>query len=87
MSESMSRGVPIPIPKAMKLKKFVTKLRVDVTKVVEKKAAIIPGLQGITIAPKKNPYKNALRSELFEIGVILLGISIYYLLFVFRIFG
>ena len=64
--ENNKRGVPIPIPKNKKLnifvKKFVTK------RDLAKRAAIKAGLQGTTIAPKKNPNINALSKGFFKIG-------------------
>ncbi len=65
-TERTNNGKPIPNPKNKKFdilaKKFVTKsARV-------KNAAINAGLQGMTIAPKKNPNINALSNGFLAVG-------------------
>ena len=53
-----SNGKPTPTPKNRNRKIFCAKSTVDTALV--NKIAINPGLHGTTIAPKKNPYRNAL---------------------------
>ena len=53
-----NNGKPTPTPKNRNRKIFCTKSRVDTA--LANKMAINPGLHGTTIAPKKNPYRNAL---------------------------
>ena len=53
ISENKSKGKPIPNPKNIKLSKFEIKSEPAAVRV--NNAAINNGLQGITIAPKKNP--------------------------------
>ena len=55
---NISKGIPIPIPKTMKLKKFETKLTADV--LTANKTTNEAGLHGRTIAPKNNPKMNEL---------------------------
>ena len=55
---SNNRGIEIPIPKNINDNIFCAN-DVIVTDFANN-AAIIKGLHGITIAPKKKPYKNAL---------------------------
>ena len=70
-NESASNGVPIPNPKDRKLSIFAKALVVIAT--LAKNAAINAGLQGITIAPKNNPKRNALSIGFFVVGVFALG--------------
>jgi len=51
--DNASKGKAIPIPNIIKLRKFSKKLAVDVLKA--NKTISEAGLQGKTIAPKKNP--------------------------------
>ena len=53
-----NKGKPTPTPKNRNRKIFCTKSTVDTA--LANKMAINPGLHGTTIAPKKNPYRNAL---------------------------
>ena len=53
-----NNGKPTPTPKNRNRKIFCTKSTVDTA--LANKIAINPGLHGTTIAPKKNPYRNAL---------------------------
>ena len=73
-SEKNKRGNPRPIPKKTKfnivLKKF------ENNKDLAKNAEINAGLQGITIAPKKNPYNKAFITGLFAVGVFGFGINL-----------
>ncbi len=53
-----NNGKPTPIPKNRNRKIFCAKSTVDTA--LANKMALNPGLHGTTIAPKKNPYRNAL---------------------------
>jgi len=64
-------GIVIPIPKNINDNIFWIN-DVIVTDLANK-AAISNGLHGITIAPKKNPYKNALIYGFFDSGVTIWG--------------
>ena len=64
--ENIKRGRAIPIPKNTKLKRFETKLIVEV--LIANKTIKDAGLQGKTIAPKKNPKMNELSKGFFVTG-------------------
>ena len=53
INENISNGKAMPTPNKIKLKKLATKLTVDVD--IANKTIKEAGLQGNTIAPKKNP--------------------------------
>ena len=61
-----NNGNPIPTPKNRNRKIFCTKSTVDTA--LANRMAINPGLHGTTIAPKKNPYKNALTQGFLVMG-------------------
>lgn len=65
-AESISSGKPIPIPNAMKLKRF--KIKSMVGSDLANNVAMNKGLHGITTMPKKNPNKKALIRGFFEEG-------------------
>ncbi len=65
------RGAAIPIPKKMKLRRFVKKLIVEVD--TTNKTARDAGLQGRTIAPKNRPKIKDVRAGLFPIFMLYLG--------------
>ena len=52
-TENASKGKPIPNPKNKKFRIFEIKL--ELSTVFVKRAAMNSGLHGTTIAPKKNP--------------------------------
>ena len=64
--EKASRGRAIPIPKNMKLNRFVTKPIVDV--LIANKTINDAGLQGKTIAPKKKPKIKDVANGFFVTG-------------------
>ena len=66
-AENNNRGRPMPMPKKRKLPKLVIKLVVDV--LIAKRTISDAGLQGSTIAPKKNPKPNAVLSGFLPTGV------------------
>lgn len=70
-ADNTNKGIDIPTPNAIKLKKL------DVNEVIvsalEKRAAIKSGLHGIIIAPKKKPNRNALNLGFLDVGVWKLG--------------
>jgi len=75
MIEKASRGRAIPIPKNMKLNKFVAKPIVDV--LIANKTIRDAGLQGKIIAPKKKPNPKELIRGFLAIGaLIFLGMSL-----------
>ncbi len=71
ISERTINGKLNPIPKKRKLRTFEAK-PIIVSALVNK-AAMKSGLQGITIAPKKNPKRNALRKGFLEVGALICG--------------
>ena len=64
-NEKANNGKPRPNPNARKLMIFARNSGVVVARA--KKAAMSPGLQGKTIAPKKNPNVYALTNGFLEI--------------------
>ena len=74
-NEKASNGKPRPNPNARKLRLFARNSVVVVARA--KKAAMNPGLQGKTIAPKKNPNVNALTNGFLDnFGVRAAGINL-----------
>ena len=71
INENKSKGKPRPKPKKIKFKTLLRKL--SKSRARAKKAPINPGLQGITIAPKKKPYSRAFRTGFFVFIVLALG--------------
>ena len=67
--EKTSKGRAIPIPKNMKLNKFVTKSTVEV--LIANKTIRDAGLQGKTIAPKKKPKIKDVTNGFFVIGALI----------------
>ena len=63
----------MPMPKSMKFNILEIKSRLERARLFVKKAAIIPGLQGRTIAPKKKPNRNAWGRGFFVSGTRTLG--------------
>ena len=63
----------MPMPKSMKFSIFEIKSIFERATVFVKKAAIIPGLQGRTMAPKKNPKRNACGKGFCVSGTRILG--------------
>lgn len=70
-SEKMRSGNAIPTPKNKKRRRFPKKSIVDT--VLVKRTAMNKGLQGITIAPKKKPNKNALIIGFLTTGARVFG--------------
>ena len=70
-AENINKGTLMPIPKKIKLKRFVTALIVVV--VNANKTIREAGLHGITIAPKNNPKINALSNGFFFSGALTFG--------------
>ena len=67
--ENASSGKPRPTPKAVKFNMLEVKLLNK--KARERNAAIKPGLQGMTIAPKKKPYNRAFRVGCLAVGALI----------------
>ncbi len=67
--EKASKGRAIPIPKKMKLNRFVTKPMVDV--LMANKTINDAGLQGKTIAPKKKPKIKEVANGFLVIGAFI----------------
>ena len=71
-SEKTSKGVPMPIPKARKLRILPKKLETEIVAWVSS-TKIKAGLHGITNAPKKKPNKKALARGFFLRGTFARG--------------
>jgi len=69
--EKASSGRAIPIPKKIKLKRLAVKDIVDV--LTANKTIRDAGLQGKTIAPKKNPKMKDVDNGFLVIGALILG--------------
>jgi len=66
IAAKINNGRAIPIPKNMKLNKFVTKPIVEV--LIANKTTNEAGLHGRTMAPKKNPKPNELKKGFLDVG-------------------
>ena len=73
-SEKIRSGKAIPTPKNKKRRRFPRKSIVDT--VLVKRTAMNRGLQGITIAPKKKPNKNALNIGFLTTGARVFGMNL-----------
>ena len=71
IKENNNKGVPIPSPNKKKFIKLFMKLVVE--ELIANKITRDAGLQGRTIAPKKNPKMKADRRGFFFIGAFILG--------------
>ncbi len=71
--EKINSGAAIPIPKMIKLNRLAIKLMVDV--LIAKSITKEAGLQGSTIAPKKNPKINELKKGFLVTGAWIFGKS------------
>ena len=71
INENNSNGVPIPSPNKKKFIRLFMKLVVE--ELIANKITRDAGLQGRTIAPKKNPKRNADIKGFFLIGALILG--------------
>ena len=69
-----NNGVPNPKPNKVKLSKFIIGFVIRIAFV--KNAAIKPGLQGRTIAPKNSPYKKEVMNGFLVIGAVVLGMNL-----------
>ncbi len=71
IAENTNNGKPIPIPNDKNLTMLAMKSTVVMVGI--NKAAMNNGLQGITIPPKKNPYRKAPRIGFSDWGVLAFG--------------
>ena len=71
IAENTNNGKPIPIPNDKNLTMLAMKSTVVMVGI--NKAAMNNGLQGITIPPKKNPYRKAPRIGFSDWGVFAFG--------------